>query len=164
MSLFTLIGFLALTGGKRVVSTKLSKVFYCFYTTTIQCSGSVDIPAEIHIYNPYNDIPYADDTIAFVIAKAFCPPNDTALLDAYHLVPVPGNPTEMEYELQHVPDCPYPFASGIGAVSGTEVLADGVTKAFSIVVSDYVRDSIKSSTVQYDCSINQLFVCHALIF
>ena len=151
MSSFTLIGFFALTGGKCVVSTKSSKVYYCFFTTTIQCSGDIDIPAEIRIYSLYNDIVHADDTIVFVIAKAFCPPNDTALLDAYHLVPVPGSPTETEYQLQRVPDCPYPFASGIGTVLSTEVLADGVTKAFSVVVSDYVRDGTKSSTVQYDC-------------
>lgn len=87
-----------------------------------------------------------------------------ALLDAYHLVSIPGNPTETEYELQCVPDCPYPFISGIGAVLGTEVLADDVTQAFSVIVSDYVHDGTKSSTVQYDCSINQLFVCYALPF
>ena len=149
MGSFTLIGFLALTGGKRVVSTKSSKLYYCFYTTTIQCSGGVDIPAEIRVYSPYNDVPHPDDTIAFVIARAYCPLNNTALLDAYHLIPVPGNLTETEYQLQRVPDCPHPFVSGTGAVSGTEVLADGVTKSFSVVVSDYVRDSTKSSTVQY---------------
>ncbi|KAL4063096.1 hypothetical protein J3A83DRAFT_4060741, partial [Scleroderma citrinum] len=79
-------------------------------------------------------------TIAFVIMRAYCPPNDTALLDAYHLIPVPGNLTETEYQLQHVPDCPYPLVSGIGAVSHMEVLPDGITKAFSVVVSDYVHD------------------------
>ena len=151
MSSFTLIGFFALTGGKCVVSTKLSKVYYCFYTTTIQCTGGVDIPAEIHIYSPYSDIVHANDTITFLIARAFCPPNDIVLLDAYHLVPIPGSPTEMEYQLQHVPDCPYPVTSGISTVSSTEILADGVTKAFSVVVSDYVCDGTKSSTVQYDC-------------
>ena len=119
--------------------------------TTIQCSAGVDIPADIHIYSPYNDVVLPDDTIAFVVARAFCPPNETAFLDAYHLIPVPGNPTETEYQSQRVPDCPYPFALGVGAVSGTEVLADSVTKAFSVVVSDYVRDGMKSSTVQYDC-------------
>ena len=149
MGSFTVIGFFALTGGKRIVSTKSSKLYYCFYTTTIQCSAGVDIPAEIRIYSPYNDVPHPDDTIAFVIARAYCPLNNTALLNAYHLIPVPGNPTETEYQLQRVPDCPYPFVSGTGAVSGTEILADGITKSFSVVVSDYVRDSTKSSTVQY---------------
>ncbi|KIM57181.1 hypothetical protein SCLCIDRAFT_29026 [Scleroderma citrinum Foug A] len=152
MSSFTLIGFFALAGGKCVVSTKSSKVHYCFYTTSIQCTAGIDIPAEIHIYSPYNDVPHPKDTIAFVIAKAFCPPNDTALLNAYHLIPVPGNPTETEYQMQHVPDCPYPFVSGIGAVSSTEVLPDGVTKAFSVLVGDYIRDGTKSSTVQ--CTFN----------
>ena len=125
-----------LPSGKRVVSAKLSEVHYCFYTTTIQCFGSIDIPAEICIYSPYDHVIQADDTIAFVIAKVFCPPNDTALLNAYHLVPVPGSPTEMEYQFQCAPDCPYPLASVIGAISGTEILADGVTKASSIVISD----------------------------
>ena len=53
MSSFTLTGFFALAGGKRVVSTRSTKVYYCFYMTTIQCSASVDIPADIHIYSPY---------------------------------------------------------------------------------------------------------------
>ena len=97
-------------------------------------------------------------TLLLVIARAYCPPNDTALLDAYHLIPVPGNPTETEYELQCVPDCPHPFVSDTGAVLGSEVLADGVTKAFSVLVSDYVRDGTKSSTVQYDC-LHILVIC-----
>lgn len=138
MSSFTLTGFFALAGGKCVVSTRSTKVYYCFYMTTIQCSAGVDIPADIHIYSPYNDVVLPDDTIAFIVARAFCPPNETAFLDAYHLIPVPGNPTETEYQSQRVPDCPYPFALGVGAVSGTEVLADSVTKAFSVVVSDYI--------------------------
>lgn len=148
MSSFTLIGFFALTGGKRLVSAKSSKTYYCFYTTTIQCSAGIDVPAEIRVYSPYNDVPHPDDTIAFVIARAFCPPNDTAHLDAYHLVPVPGNPTESEYQSQRVPDYPYPFASGVGPVLGTEILPDSTTKTFSVAVSDYVRDGTKSSTVQ----------------
>ena len=36
-----------LPSGKCVVSAKSSKVHYCFYTTTIQCSDGIDIPTEI---------------------------------------------------------------------------------------------------------------------
>ena len=70
MSSFILVSFLPLTGGKCAVSTKSSKIYYCFYTTTIQCSSGVDIPAEIQIYSQYNEVPLPDDTTAFVIAKA----------------------------------------------------------------------------------------------
>ena len=148
MSSFTLIGFFALAGGKHLVSTKSSKTYYCFYMMTIQCSAGIDVPAEIHVYSPYNDVPHPDDTIAFVIARAFCPPNDTAHLDVYHLIPVPDNQTESEYQSQCVPDYPYPFASGVGPVSGMEILPDSTTKTFSVAVSDYVCDGTKSSIVQ----------------
>ena len=88
--------------------------------------------------------------VAFVIAKAFCPPNDLVLLDAYHIFPVPGNPADEEEYESRAPDCPHPFMSGIGIVSGhAEVLAGGITKIFPVVVNEYVRDSVKTLTVQF---------------
>ncbi|KIM65723.1 hypothetical protein SCLCIDRAFT_1158130 [Scleroderma citrinum Foug A] len=151
MSSFTVFGFFGLASAKCVVTTKLSgkDVWHCLYSTSLQCSSGIHIPAKIHIYSPFNDVIHADHTIMFIVAKAYCPPNDIALLNAYHIFPIPGNPEDDNYE-SLAPDCPHPFISGIGTVSGrAEVLADGVTKVFLVVVNEYVRDGVKTSTVQH---------------
>jgi len=44
----------------------------------------------------YNSDIHPNGTIAFVIAKAFCPPNNTALDAQYHIVAIPGNQAETE--------------------------------------------------------------------
>lgn len=154
MSSFTVFGFFGLAGAERVATTRPTgkDVWHCLYTTSLQCSSGIQIPAKICIYSPFNDVIHPDHTIAFIIAKAFCPPNEIALLDAYHIFPVPGNPGDEDYELL-APDCPHPFVTGIGTVSGrAEVLADGATKVFSVIVNEYVRDSVRTSTVQYEVS------------
>lgn len=148
---FTVFGFFGLAGAERVSTTRSSgkEIWHRVYTTSLQCSSGIHIPAKLRIYSPFNDIVHADNTIAFVVAKAFCPPNETALLDAYHIFPVPGNPADEDYE-SLAPDCPHPFVTGVGTVSGrAEVLADGVTKVFSVILNEYVRDSVRISTVQY---------------
>ena len=149
---FSVIGFLGLANAERVASSKPNgkEVWHCFYTTTLQCSSGIDIPAKIRIYSPFNDVVHVNDTVAYVIARAFCPPNKPVLLDTYHIFPVPGNPANGAEYKSRVPDCPHPFVSGIGIVSGrAKVLADGVTKFFPVVVSDYVQESKKVSTVQF---------------
>ena len=152
MSSFSVIGFLGLANAECIASPRPNgrEVWHCFYATTLQCSSGIEIPAKICIYSPFNDVVHMNNTVAFVIAKAFCPPNDLVLLDAYHIFPVPGNPADEEEYESRAPDCPHPFMSGIGIVSGrAEVLADGITKIFPVVVNEYVRDSVKTSTVQF---------------
>ncbi|KAH7907760.1 hypothetical protein BJ138DRAFT_1014023 [Hygrophoropsis aurantiaca] len=151
MSSLTMFGFLALGAGRRVMSIKpgsSSKTWHCFYASVVQLSSGQSLPAEIRAYSPFNDVVHPDNTVAFIVAKAHFPAHDTLLLDAYHIIPVPGNPSDDSYD-NHLPDCPHPFVLGIGSVPvKTDVLADGVSKAFEVITSEYVRDSVKSTSVQ----------------
>ncbi|KAI6152582.1 hypothetical protein BKA82DRAFT_4112523 [Pisolithus tinctorius] len=122
MSATIVFGFFALSGGQRVQTTKpdgSSKTYHCLYDTTIQCPSGAIFPAQLRIYSPFHDTPLADDTIAFVLARA-----DAILLEASNVVAVPGDPSSEEYE-SRVPDSPWPY----------------------LVSSDYVRDANMTSTV-----------------
>ncbi|EMD31001.1 hypothetical protein CERSUDRAFT_36819, partial [Gelatoporia subvermispora B] len=101
MSSLTIVGFFALANGERVVSTKPNstvRTAHCIYTTAVQCSPSVALPAQIRVYSPQNDVPLADGLVAFVVAKAAFPLHESVLLDAYFVVPLPGDPTKEEYD------------------------------------------------------------------
>ncbi|KAH7919836.1 hypothetical protein BV22DRAFT_996804, partial [Leucogyrophana mollusca] len=143
----TLFGFLCLAAGRRLNTTKPgapSKTYHAFYATALQCSSGSSVPAEIRVYSPFNDIVHPDNTVAFVVAKAYFPNNDTVLLDASHVIAMPGNPASEDYEAS-LPDCAVPFLLALGSVpSKFELLPDGVSKAFNVVGSDFIRDGVKS--------------------
>lgn len=156
MSALIFFGFFALTSGHRKITQKDSvgdappvKTYHFHYTTSIQCANHVALPANLRIYSSASDHLLADDTVAFVIAKAFVPANDVVLLDAYHIVDVPGNPRDDAYQ-DSVPDVPIPFVVGVGEVIRTDesFRGDGKPMAFSVSVSEYVRDGPKTSVVQ----------------
>lgn len=138
MSATIVFGFFTLSGGQRVQTTKpdgSSKTYHCLYDTAIQCPSGAIFPAQLRIYSPSNDTPLADDTIAFVLARAYIPPSipkDAILLEASNVVAVPGDPSSEEYE-SRVPDSPWPYVFGLGTVSSRAVtLPDGVSKAFLV--------------------------------
>ncbi|KAH7904539.1 hypothetical protein BJ138DRAFT_1019010 [Hygrophoropsis aurantiaca] len=155
MSSLTLFGFLCLAAGRRLQTTKPgspSKTYHAFYATALQSASGSSVSAEIRVYSPFNDTILPDNTVAFVVAKAFFPNNDTVLLDASHVIPMPGDPSSDDYD-NFLPDCPYPFLIGLGSVpSKFELLPDGVSKTFNVISSDFIRDGVKSSTIQ--CAYN----------
>ena len=152
MSSLTVFGFFALAKGHRDLFQKpgsSTKTYYCFYTTALQCSSGVVLPAELRIYSPFNDTVLQDHTVVFTISRAYFPSHGTILLDASHLFPFPGDPSEEDAYDRNLPDCRIPFVIGLGSVPFRhEMLSDGVSKAFNVVCSEFVRDGSKTSTVQ----------------
>lgn len=155
MSSLISFGFFAVAEGIREAVQKpgsSSTTYYCFYTTSVQCSSGVSLPAKLQVYSPFNDIILEDNTVVFAIFRAYFLPtqNSTILLDALHFCALPGDPKDDDYEASHLPDCPIPFVIGVGSVPFRhEMLSDKVSKAFSVVCSEFIRDGMKTSTVQY---------------
>ena len=150
MSSFTIFGFFALGNGRRLQTTKHGTqtcTWHAHYTTTIQCVTPPYVPADLRIYSPINDILHPDNTIAFTIARVHIPRTGDVLLDALYIVPCPGNPSEDSYD-DTVPDFQFPMVYGLGVVSSVhENLPDGST-AFSVTLTEYVRNTNQQSTVQ----------------
>jgi hypothetical protein len=150
MSSFTIFGFFALGNGRRLQTTKhgtQTRTWHAHYTTTIQCVTPPYVPADLRIYSPINDILHPDNTIAFTIARVHIPRTGDVLLDALYIIPCPGNPSEDSYD-DTVPDFQFPMVYGLGVVSSVhENLPDGST-AFSVTLTEYVRDTNQQSTVQ----------------
>ncbi|OBZ78496.1 hypothetical protein A0H81_02027 [Grifola frondosa] len=149
MSSLTVAGFFCLAAGHRTLSVKPSgsKAWHCFYNTAVQCSDGSSFPAELRIYSPLNDTPLVDNTVAFVVAKAHFPKHAPVLLDAYHVVAVPGDPGSDTYD-DGIPDLQHPLIFGLGNVSRKfDVLPGQNVKAFEVLTTEYVRDTSKSSTI-----------------
>lgn len=112
MSSFIIVGFVGLTSGRRVRSDVTRPdgtplvLWHVIYDTCIICAQPPSLPAELRKYSPINDVVYPDDTVAFIVAKAYVPPvniSKTVLLDTILMIPVPGDPSSTEYD-EHVPD------------------------------------------------------------
>jgi len=151
MSSFTILGFFALASGRRVQTVRPGtaiRTWHAHYTTTIQCSSPPHVPADLCIYSPINDVLHPDDTIAFVVAWVHIPPTGTILLDAIRIVPLPGDPSHDSYD-DAVPNFQFPMVYGLGIVlSPPETLHNGST-AFSVALTEYVRDANQQSHLQY---------------
>ncbi|KAM5542575.1 hypothetical protein V8D89_003670 [Ganoderma adspersum] len=159
---FFTFGFFAIANGVRqpvvkpVSPTKKasstpsasSSTWYNFYSTTIQYSdAAAALPAQIRVYSPPGDLPLAEDTIAFMVAKVHIPDKGLILLDAICMHPLPGNPQSSDYE-DGAPDMLYPYVYGIGTSKGkAETLADGKSKGFTVLVEERVRDKQEKSSV-----------------
>jgi hypothetical protein len=66
-----------------------TRIWHAHYTTTIQCVDGIAIPADLRICSLMNDVLHANDTVAFVYARAHLPNNYVAILDASHVIPCP---------------------------------------------------------------------------
>jgi hypothetical protein len=117
-----------------------TRIWHAHYATTIQCADGNTIPADLRIYSPMNDVLHADDTVAFIYARAHLPNNSPALLDASHIVACPGDPTDNDYE-DSVPDLPHPFVIALGHVTGRASHSANGSRLFPIATSEYVRDN-----------------------
>jgi hypothetical protein len=156
MSSFLILSFFVLLSGRRV-RTAITKadgtstgIWHVHYETALTCQEPPSLPAELRNYSPVNDTVFQDDTVAFVMAKAYAPPGNVAgnvLLDAIHVVLLPGDPLDDSYD-EHLPDFPYPIVLGLGTVtSSVETLPDG-RFSFPVSLSDYMRGNLKQSVLQ----------------
>ena len=157
MSAFIISGFFSLTSGRRIRtdvprSNGTSQgVYHVYYETIVQCSQTDLITAELRKYSPPGETVLQNDTIAYVVAKAYMPPPSmprTFLLEAIHIAPEPGDPTSDDYE-ESVPDFPFPSFFIQGTVSDEHKVDEGGVVNFPVNVSDYVRGNNKKSTVMY---------------
>jgi len=159
MSSFTIFGFFALASGCRQQTLKPGtaiRTWHAHYTTTIQCVTPPYVPADLRIYSPINDILHPDNTIAFVVARVHVPHTGDILLDALHIVPCPSDPLSDSYN-DAVPNFQFPMVYGLGIVSSPHETFPNGSTAFSVALSEYVRDASQQSTVQY------VFSCHTVI-
>lgn len=151
MSSFTIIGFFGLANGHRLQTVKPGtdiRTWHAHYTTTVQCTNPPFLPADLRIYSPINDILHADNTIAFVIARVHVPHSGDTLMDALHIIPCPGDPSQDSYD-ETVPNFQFPMVCGLGVVSSSpETLTNGST-AFCVTLTEYVRDASHQSTIRY---------------
>jgi hypothetical protein len=157
MSSFIVVGFLGLTSGRRVRSDVTRPdgtplvLWHVIYDTCLICSHPPSLPAELRKYSPTGDTVLPDDTIAFVVAKAYVPPvhvSKTVLLDVMFLIPIPGDPSSTDYD-ERAPDFYTPLIFGIGTVATAQEALPNTPVFFPVTVSEFVRGSPKQSVLQY---------------
>ncbi|KAI6135878.1 hypothetical protein EDD17DRAFT_1426587, partial [Pisolithus thermaeus] len=104
MSLLMVCGFVAVAEGCYVSLMKpnaTAKTYYCLCSTALHCARDVSFPGKIHIYSPSNDVILPDNTVGFLVVKAYFPPGipgEKVLLEVSHLMPMPGDPASETYE------------------------------------------------------------------
>ena len=160
MSSITLTGFFGLLHGKGVSHPEAGDssvvVHHAVYSSVIQCTLSdvgeqpMAIPAEIRLWCPLSQPLHPDNTVAFIVAKAYIPspgslPN-VALLDTLYLVPFPGDTDTDEYE-DHIPDFPNPLVATLGTISASGSDLSTGHHCFPLSVREYVRDENKNSVI-----------------
>ena len=123
--------------------------YHVSYTTSINCNISGPVSAELHKYSPPGDTIFQDNTIAYVIAKAYIPPGSVQgniLLEAIHIAPVLGDPTSKEYE-DKVLDFIQPAVFIHRTVSGNSNSEQNGIVMFPVIVLDYVCGSTMQMTI-----------------
>jgi hypothetical protein len=158
MSAFVLFGNFCLAGGVRRPTPKKTaangtpiNVYHMYYDTTISTPNG-PLQAQLRVYSSNAGLPLADNTVVFAVARAHVRQQGPALLDAQAVYPYPGDPDSDSYE-DGIPDFPGTFFIGAGpsrtSLKSPEVAPDGHSRAFTLELSDYVRDALNASSVQY---------------
>lgn len=158
MSSLIFVGIFSLRNGHHVTTsfTKRSgeKATTCHahYATAVVCRQPPLLPAEIRIYSRSGDPLLPENTVAVVVAKGYVPAGDVAgdlLLDALYIAPFPGNPADRQTYDNSLPDFHWPLLFGLGTVSGASTEMPNGQVSFPVSLSDYVRGTVKASTVLY---------------
>ncbi|KAH6906943.1 hypothetical protein BKA70DRAFT_1026189, partial [Coprinopsis sp. MPI-PUGE-AT-0042] len=152
MSCGLISGFLALANGRRVLGgskPSASRVPpFLLYDTAIQCKNGDMIPATFRYYAPPSENPFPDNSVVETTAKFHIAPNETAHLDAIKHAVVPGDPSLDTYE-DGIPDVPFPSVFVVANVSGpVSSSPDGKSRTFTVSVGEYVRESLRFTTVE----------------
>jgi hypothetical protein len=157
----TIVGFFELTHGHRVrTDTKRTDgtsfgTYHVYYDSSVICSETVSLPAEIRKYSPPSEVALPENTVAFVVAKVNVPAGKgpgNVLLEAWHVAPVPGDPTSDGYD-ERPPDFCRPLIFALGTVGAGHDGPAGGAVMFPVTVSDYVRGSVKEMTIRYASSM-----------
>jgi hypothetical protein len=162
MSSVMIIGFFAISEGQRIQSSKIIsdnnvlKTNYIVYTTSIQCSLGGSIPAELRVFASPSSTILPDETIVFVVAKAAIPHDADAMLEACCVAEIPGDVEDKHYQ-DGSPNVPFPHIFVIGQVVNEMDWEDN-RKAIEVVATEYVRDQVSQSTLQY--AINSSSQCY----
>ena len=142
MPLFILVGLFFLHLGRRSIDS-----LHIHYDTTVACLEGLPIPADLMVDCCPTEPVLQENTAAFVIGRTFVPSRSGPILvDAVQVSPIPGNPQEPSYE-RHIPSFPVPVMIAQGTVASASSTNSCATLSFPLAVSDYVRSSVKRSTV-----------------
>ena len=156
MSVFHIFGHFALSGGIRTtIVNKKGVDIWCFlYDTSFTTAAGSVHSARLRIYSSPQDVtPLANDTVVLMLAKAFLPANETALLECIHIFPIPGIPSSPDYQ-DHIPDLIVPIVLGTGLVKSTasssEPNTGGIsTRTFDFDTSQYLMDRPHTTLARY---------------
>lgn len=125
---------------------------YCYYNSSVQCSHGPDITAEIRTFSPAADPHvYPDITVAFIIGSAWMEksPRPRILIDADHIIVMPGDPSSEDYD-EEMPHFCCPIVIAVDQVINThQMMQENHTETeVDVSVSDYVRGNIQHSILQ----------------
>jgi hypothetical protein len=87
MSTFLISAFLALANGRKDTSLKFVRsgkeirIQHTIYDTSLQCFDATVASAQLRVYSSSSDVVLPDDTVAYVVAKAWPSPNDGVVLE-----------------------------------------------------------------------------------
>ena len=144
MPLFILVGLFFLHLGRRSIDG-----LHIHYDTTVTCLEGLPIPADLMVDCSPTEPVLQENTAAFMIGRTFVPSRSERgpiLVDAVQVSLIPGNPQEPSYE-RHIPSFPIPVVIAQGSVASASSTNSCATLSFPLAVSDYVRSSVKRSTV-----------------
>ncbi|KAJ7076564.1 hypothetical protein B0H15DRAFT_790418 [Mycena belliarum] len=97
VALSNVTGLFSLSNGVRVQSQRGS--CHNKYTTAISCLSGKTVNADLRVYSPPGNKPVKNGMIVFVVAKASFPSNGSAIMDAAHFAPFPGDPAALDYKV-----------------------------------------------------------------
>jgi hypothetical protein len=143
MSFFLIVGFFSLTN--RVVCGDIT-----FFETTIKCTtNSAAVPVDLRHCRVANDAHISEDAVVFVTAKAFSPGHivpELFLLDTVDMhVCSDDSRSPRNCDIVRSAQPPNVFANGT-VVDVLDSCEDRIA-TFSIVVSEFVRNSQKHSLI-----------------
>jgi hypothetical protein len=158
MSSFYIIGFLELTGGRRspTLATRAdgsaSRLWHVFYQAEVLCSDGARPPfhAEVRKYSEPGELVLAENTVAFLVAKAYVPAGagtGVVQLEASHIVPVPGDSSSSSYS-GHLLNFWHPMAFLLGVVDIPKGVRPVGQNGFFVTVSEYVRGAQRQSQIE----------------
>jgi hypothetical protein len=153
MSTATVFGLFILTAGECVFQRQdnnvTMKTYYATYRTSISYVNDIQgIDAELCVYTPPSAVPIEQFTIVCMQARIYAPADDLMLLEGIQMVPFPGDPSSDVYETAFLDnDVTDVILHGVVASATAEQSDAG--KTFLLMVSDYVRDNIRTSTISY---------------
>ncbi|KAJ7816642.1 hypothetical protein B0H13DRAFT_1663246 [Mycena leptocephala] len=147
MSTFNVFGFFALAAGKRVATHPPGATYpihHNHYVTSVKSTS--DDPdtypsATLRVYSAAGDAPLPDNTIAFIVAKAFAPTGKPIELDVLYMSAIPGDPNNDDYEVRFRSQTVFLICLNFSA------LTDG-SKTLVLSLTEYVNGAVKSSAVE----------------